>query len=262
MSQPVDHSPSAHGSLTSGQDVVAEAGCRRCGKQHCGPGVGRLLWAACLWDGGRGKPGWLRGSVGAAPRVEQSGGRAGRGRGWLGPCSSPAPASLSVPATLPWLLPRGRPGTAAHSPAVGAPGGGATTSGSPREPVWVHTCPSDPRVAPDAQPVSGPRGEAGLGRRPSQDSVRGGLQGGRAAGRLPLRTAPPQEGSPPQAGSPTQDGCPSGRLPLRTLQSHGKTCNLIVNLMGFPGSSSGKESTCNAGDPSSILGQEDPLEKG
>ena len=46
------------------------------------------------------------------------------------------------------------------------------------------------------------------------------------------------------------------------LQSHGKTCNLIVNLMGFPGSSSGKESTCNAGDPSSILGQEDPLEKG
>ena len=46
------------------------------------------------------------------------------------------------------------------------------------------------------------------------------------------------------------------------LQSHGKTCNLIVNLMGFPGSSSGKESTCHAGDPNSILGQEDPLEKG
>ena len=42
------------------------------------------------------------------------------------------------------------------------------------------------------------------------------------------------------------------------LQSHHKICNLIVNLMGFPGSSSDKESACNAGDPSSILG----LEKG
>ena len=31
---------------------------------------------------------------------------------------------------------------------------------------------------------------------------------------------------------------------------------------GFPGSSAGKESTCNAGDPGSILGQEDSLEKG
>ena len=31
---------------------------------------------------------------------------------------------------------------------------------------------------------------------------------------------------------------------------------------GFPGSSAGKESACNAGDPSSIPGQEDPLEEG
>ena len=32
--------------------------------------------------------------------------------------------------------------------------------------------------------------------------------------------------------------------------------------MGFPGSSAGKELACNAGDPSSIPGWEDPLEKG
>ena len=32
--------------------------------------------------------------------------------------------------------------------------------------------------------------------------------------------------------------------------------------MGFPGSSTGKKSTCNAVDPGSILGQEDPLKKG
>ena len=32
--------------------------------------------------------------------------------------------------------------------------------------------------------------------------------------------------------------------------------------LGFPGSSSGKESACNAGDLGSILGLEDPLEKG
>ena len=32
--------------------------------------------------------------------------------------------------------------------------------------------------------------------------------------------------------------------------------------MGFPGSSAGQESTCNAGDPGSILGQEDLLKKG
>ena len=31
---------------------------------------------------------------------------------------------------------------------------------------------------------------------------------------------------------------------------------------GFPGGSVGKESACHVGDPGSILGQEDPLEKG
>ena len=33
-------------------------------------------------------------------------------------------------------------------------------------------------------------------------------------------------------------------------------------LKGFPGGSDGKASACNAGDPGSILGWEDPLEKG
>ena len=33
-------------------------------------------------------------------------------------------------------------------------------------------------------------------------------------------------------------------------------------ILGFPGSSAGKESTCNAGDSGRFLGQEDPLEKG
>ena len=37
--------------------------------------------------------------------------------------------------------------------------------------------------------------------------------------------------------------------------------NSIITL-GFPGSSSGKESICNVGDPGSIPGWEDPLEKG
>ena len=35
-----------------------------------------------------------------------------------------------------------------------------------------------------------------------------------------------------------------------------------VPFEGFHGSSLGEESTCNAGDPSLILGWEDPLEKG
>ena len=34
------------------------------------------------------------------------------------------------------------------------------------------------------------------------------------------------------------------------------------HYMGFHGSSDGKESACNAGDPGSIPGWEDPLEKG
>ena len=33
------------------------------------------------------------------------------------------------------------------------------------------------------------------------------------------------------------------------------------NVIGFPGGSDCKESTCNAGDPSLIPGWEDPLEK-
>ena len=32
-------------------------------------------------------------------------------------------------------------------------------------------------------------------------------------------------------------------------------------MLGFPGGSDGKESTCNAGDLGLILGWEDPLEK-
>ena len=32
-------------------------------------------------------------------------------------------------------------------------------------------------------------------------------------------------------------------------------------LPGFPGDSDGKESACNVGDPASILGRKDPLDK-
>ena len=35
-----------------------------------------------------------------------------------------------------------------------------------------------------------------------------------------------------------------------------------MRIEGFPGSSAGKESACNAGDLGSIMGWEDPLEKG
>ena len=38
--------------------------------------------------------------------------------------------------------------------------------------------------------------------------------------------------------------------------------SLLYAGKGFPGGSDGKESTCKVGDPSSNLGQEDPLEKG
>ena len=34
------------------------------------------------------------------------------------------------------------------------------------------------------------------------------------------------------------------------------------SFWSFPGSSAGKEPSCNAGDPGSIPGSEDPLEKG
>ena len=36
---------------------------------------------------------------------------------------------------------------------------------------------------------------------------------------------------------------------------------VIQRHLGFPGGSDGKESGCNAGDPGSMPGQEDPLEK-
>ena len=36
----------------------------------------------------------------------------------------------------------------------------------------------------------------------------------------------------------------------------------IIYTWGFPGSSDSKEFTCNTGDPASLLGWEDPLEKG
>ena len=45
----------------------------------------------------------------------------------------------------------------------------------------------------------------------------------------------------------------------------GNPLTLLVGMqagMGFPDSSVGKESACNAGDPGSMLGQEDLLEKG
>ena len=37
---------------------------------------------------------------------------------------------------------------------------------------------------------------------------------------------------------------------------------LLLIPLGFPGGSDGKESACSAGDPGSIPGLEDPLEKG
>ena len=40
------------------------------------------------------------------------------------------------------------------------------------------------------------------------------------------------------------------------------TSVLYFIVLGFPDSSVGKESTCNAGDLVGFLGQEDPLEKG
>ena len=36
------------------------------------------------------------------------------------------------------------------------------------------------------------------------------------------------------------------------MVSHHYDCNSLLTMMGFPGSSAGKESACNAGDPSSI----------
>ena len=45
----------------------------------------------------------------------------------------------------------------------------------------------------------------------------------------------------------------SAELPSQ-LWNFPNTCVLVSDIRGFPGSSAGKESACNAGDPSSILG--------
>ena len=48
-----------------------------------------------------------------------------------------------------------------------------------------------------------------------------------------------------------------------SAQEIGRSFSLDVSCFGgFFHSSAGKESTCNAGDPDLIPGQEDPLEKG
>ena len=41
-----------------------------------------------------------------------------------------------------------------------------------------------------------------------------------------------------------------------------KVESIQTDRRGFPGSSDSKDSACSAGDPGSIPGQEDPLEKG
>ena len=40
------------------------------------------------------------------------------------------------------------------------------------------------------------------------------------------------------------------------------TLDAAYSAVVFPGSSNGKDSVCNGGDPGSIPGSEDPLEKG
>ena len=45
----------------------------------------------------------------------------------------------------------------------------------------------------------------------------------------------------------------SAELPSQ-LWNFPNTCVLVSDIRGFPGSSAGKESACNAGDPSSIPG--------
>ena len=55
-------------------------------------------------------------------------------------------------------------------------------------------------------------------------------------------------------------------LPRSVIAFTPRSKHLLISYicidMGFPGSSAGKESACNAGNPGSILGWEDPLEKG
>ena len=45
------------------------------------------------------------------------------------------------------------------------------------------------------------------------------------------------------------------------LENHENPIGMDVYTLDFPGSSTGKESACNAGDPGLISGFEDPLEK-
>ena len=47
-----------------------------------------------------------------------------------------------------------------------------------------------------------------------------------------------------------------------TSDPNGMVCVDPCLYAGFSGGSDGKESTCSAGDPASVPGQEDPLEKG
>ena len=55
--------------------------------------------------------------------------------------------------------------------------------------------------------------------------------------------------------------CPSLNPPMPP-QGHLHFKLQVIALLGFPGGSDGKESACNAGDPGSIPGREDPVEKG
>ena len=54
----------------------------------------------------------------------------------------------------------------------------------------------------------------------------------------------------------------SGRFPARAKRLLELFYDHPHPLRGFPGGSAGKQSACNAGDLSLILGWEDPLEKG
>ena len=52
-----------------------------------------------------------------------------------------------------------------------------------------------------------------------------------------------------------------GNAFAEVLQCGNTSCHRIPGNLGFPGGSDGKESAHDAGDPGSILGQEDPLKK-
>ena len=61
-------------------------------------------------------------------------------------------------------------------------------------------------------------------------------------------------------GSPSLQICDEIKPTWVTQDNNLKSLNLITREI-FPGGSGGKESACIAGDPSSIPGLEDPLEK-